>query len=129
MPSKLHSDHLHCETLHISKGNAVQGRCCLQLGFCFVPEWHRRQKERNPCMALPELTSAAVDPCLSPPNILSPFSQAWKDGKSDRAVETRRMRQELWREHRQKTERGRNREGKSGEIVMDGRGTNYGRLD
>ena len=32
-------------------------------------------------IALPKLPSAAVCACLSPRNILSPFGQAWKDGK------------------------------------------------
>lgn len=34
-------------------------------------------------IALPKLPSAAACACLSPRNILSPFGQAWKDGKTE----------------------------------------------
>lgn len=34
-------------------------------------------------IALTKLPSAAACACLSPQNILSPFSQAWKDGKTE----------------------------------------------
>lgn len=42
------------------------------------------QAKAQTAIALPKLPSEAVCACLSPQNILSPFGQAWKDGKPDR---------------------------------------------
>lgn len=61
-------------------------------------------------IALPKLPSAEECACLSPRNILSPFGQAWKDGKADRAGEKGRKMEEKKREHMSKA--GRAGEGK-----------------
>lgn len=80
-----HGDHLHCEMHRISPKTMWCRQSLPPTAGLLSGPLVAIQATAQTTTALPKLPSAAACACLSPQNILSPFGQAWKDGKPDMA--------------------------------------------